>query len=220
MLTLLTGPGIVTHVNEQAQARQVRRARRPSRVKYASRPDDRAVRRTLRDAAVKLLTFSYRLKGFSALRAQARSVQEQAKLLIDRLALEPHPEGGFYRQNYRSANISSIYYLLCGEDFSAFHQLGRDEIWHHYSGGPVTIEVIDPNGRARQMCVGTQSSWQAAIPAGSWFAAHLDVANSYALVGCDVAPPFTFSDFKIGERAQLAAEFPHHSELIERWTRS
>jgi uncharacterized protein len=147
-------------------------------------------------------------------------VHEQAKLLIDRLALQAHPEGGFYRQSYRSAKLSSIYYLLCGDSFSAFHRLASDEIWHYYRGSPVTIEIIDADGRARRMQIGAEDCWQAAIPAGSWFAAHLAIVDSYTLVGCDVAPPFRFDEFKLGERAQLTADFPQHRELIDRWTRS
>jgi uncharacterized protein len=146
-------------------------------------------------------------------------VQWEAQRLIDRLALVPHPEGGFYRETFRSAHLTSIYYLLSAQGFSGFHQLPSDEIWHHHHGAAVAIEVIDADGRARQLRIGDRDRWQAVIPAGSWFAAHLANGEGYALVSCDVAPPFAFADFKLAQRNDLIARFVQHRELIERWTR-
>ncbi len=156
--------------------------------------------------------------------------EEEASRLIAQLELKPHPEGGFYAETFRSAidvgapgaargALTSIYYLLSAADFSAFHRLRSDEIWHHYRGAPVAVEMIDADGWRRQAVLGDGNAWQAAIPAGSWFAAHVLDAGAWALVGCDVAPGFTFDEFELGTHAQLAAAFPQHGPLVERFTR-
>ena len=156
--------------------------------------------------------------------------EEEASRLIAQLVLKPHPEGGFYGETFRSAidvgppgaaraALTSIYYLLSAADFSAFHRLYSDEIWHHYRGAPAAVEMIDAGGSYRQAVLGDGRAWQAAIPAGSWFAAHVLDADAWALVGCDVAPGFTFEEFELGTRAELAAAFPQHRALIERFTR-
>ncbi|HEY1655223.1 MAG TPA: cupin domain-containing protein [Candidatus Tumulicola sp.] len=154
----------------------------------------------------------------------------EAGELVERLGLKPHPEGGYFCETYRSAlsvtareisrpALTSIYYLLTRESFSAFHRIASDEIWHHYLGGTVAIESIDPSGTHRRALIGREDRHQAAIPAGTWFAAHPCDGAEYALVGCDVAPGFDFEDFELGSRANLCGEFPHHRDLIERWTR-
>ncbi len=150
--------------------------------------------------------------------------------LISGLSLKPHPEGGFYVQTFRSEidvtapwavrpAITSIHFMLSGDEFSSFHRLRSDEIWHHYRGAPVAIDVIEPGGRHERMVIGKHNRWQAAIRTGSWFAAHVPVENAYALVGCDVGPGFDFADFEIAAREALANTFPQHRALIERWTR-
>ena len=151
--------------------------------------------------------------------------------LIADLSLKPHPEGGFYIQTFRSEisvtapwavrpAITSIHFLLSAVDFSSFHRLRSDEIWHHYRGAPVVIDVIHPDGAYERIVIGEKSRWQGSIRAGAWFAAHVARRNAYALVGCDVGPGFDFSDFEIAEREALAQAFPQHRALIERWTRA
>jgi uncharacterized protein len=158
-------------------------------------------------------------------------VHPEASRLIAELGLRPHPEGGFFTESYRSTlhvasgagsrhAITSIYYLLTGDTFSAFHRLTSDEIWHHYAGGELAIDAIDANGRYEQLTIGDGRRWQAAFSAGVWFAAHSVDAHGYALVGCDVAPGFEYDDFEIGSRAKLSRAFPQHAQLIERWTRT
>jgi predicted cupin superfamily sugar epimerase len=155
----------------------------------------------------------------------------EAERLVMALALKPHPEGGFYCETYRSDiqvatsaaarnAVTSIYYLLAHDAFSAFHRLKSDEIWHHYRGSPISIEIIESDGQHRRLVVGSDDCWQAAIPAGAWFAARLLDPESYALLGCDVAPGFDFADFEMGRRAELTAAFPQHERLIEQLTRS
>ena len=154
----------------------------------------------------------------------------QAQQLIAALQLEPHPEGGYFRQTYRSEMrvaaagrperraLTSIFFLLFDDNFSAFHRLTSDEIWHFYRGDPVAIEIIDADGAHETRVLGGDGLFQTTFPAGAWFGAHM-VDGGYALVGCDVAPGFEFADFEMPERAALVARYPQHAALIERWTR-
>ena len=165
---------------------------------------------------------------------------KDSRYWIDRLKLEPHPEGGYFRQTYRSDVIiardalpdgfpgkrpasTAIYFLLEGENFSAFHRLRSDELWHFYTGSPITIEILDPDGKHSSMLLGNNpevgQEFQAVVPAGCWFASHVSDWKSFAVVGCTVAPGFDFADFEIAKRKELVAAYPQHRELVERLTR-
>jgi predicted cupin superfamily sugar epimerase len=159
---------------------------------------------------------------------------------ISTLELAPHPEGGFFRETYRSADTlpgevlparfggerdlcTAILYLLQHPDFSAFHRITSDEIWHHYTGGDLRLHVLDKNGRHEEILVGTGGPGarpQAVVPADCWFASEPVAADSYSLVGCTVAPGFDFADFELGARGELCARWPQHKDLIERLTRT
>ena len=157
-------------------------------------------------------------------------VHPEAQRLIDAFRLQSHPEGGWYRETYRSAErvttsrgtvrsaTTSIYFLLTAEVFSAFHRLSSDETWHFYRGDPVTIEVIDASGTYGTRIVGADSP-QTTIVAGAHFAAHVDAPDGYAFVGCDVAPGFEFAEFHLTTRSMLTAAYPHLGPLIARYTR-
>jgi predicted cupin superfamily sugar epimerase len=155
-----------------------------------------------------------------------------AQALIESLHLQPPPEGGFYRQTYRSPDrvvssrgsersaLTCIYYLLTVERFSAFHVLESDETWHFYRGSPVTLELIDPAGRHERRTLSGEGPWQLAIPAKTYFAAHVDAPDGWALVGCDVAPGFEFADFRLATRSILKLAYPHLGPLIAAYTES
>lgn len=164
----------------------------------------------------------------------------QVETLVRELELLPHPEGGFYKENYRSIGSipaavlgpeidgdrnysTAIYYLLEQGDFSAFHRIRQDEIWHHYLGGPLLLHVIDPNGNYQAQWIGSDMSAgqrpQWVVKAGDWFAAEPDPSNPYSLMGCTVAPGFDFADFELAERSKMSQMFPQHQELIQRLTR-
>lgn len=155
-----------------------------------------------------------------------------AQRLIAELGLEPHPEGGFYRETYRSPNtvttlrgtqrsaLTSILFLLTGENFSAFHRLASDETWHFYRGDPITIEMIAAGGHYDRRVLGPDGPWQTAVPAGCNFASHVENRLGYALVGCDVAPGFDFADFVLSQRGALSAAHPQYAPLIAKLTRS
>jgi predicted cupin superfamily sugar epimerase len=156
----------------------------------------------------------------------------EASKLIARLGLQPHPEGGYYRETYRSTEIlhrpalgveraasTAIYYLLSGDAYSAWHRIRSDEIWHFHAGGPLHVHVLDGQGGLTTHRLGnaiedTQAVFQAVVPAGSWFAAERVSRARYTLVGCTVAPGFEFSDFELADTARLAAASPAHAELI------
>lgn len=151
--------------------------------------------------------------------------------LITDFRLQPHPEGGWYRETYRSAErvttsrgttrsaATSIYFLLAYGAFSAFHKLASDETWHFYRGDPVTLELIEPSGTHRRCVLGEGNELQYTIPAGVHFAAHVDAVDGFALLGCDVAPGFEFADFHLTTRSMLAAAYPQFGPLIALYTR-
>jgi uncharacterized protein len=151
--------------------------------------------------------------------------------LVTKLALQPHPEGGFYREVFRSTErvttsrgmqrsaMTSIYYLLPGTTFSTWHRLTADESWHFYQGSSLTLVIIKPEGSLLQRSIGPDGPWQITVPAASHFAAYVDDTHGYALVGCTVAPGFEFADFHLAGRAVLTAAYPQHAELIARYSR-
>lgn len=163
----------------------------------------------------------------------------EARFWIEKLQLQPHPEGGYYRETYRAGQrvlgccphehegprsvATAIYFLLPGNQFSALHRLRSDEMWHFYTGSPLTIHIIDPQGNLSQVRLGTNpengESFQAVVKAGCWFGATVDDPDGYALVGCTVSPGFEFEDFELGERQHLIERYPQHRELIQRLTR-
>jgi uncharacterized protein len=158
-------------------------------------------------------------------------MHETAQHLIRELRLVSHPEGGYYRETYRSAErvttrrgsersaLTAIYFLLTSENFSAFHRLNADETWHFYRGDPLAIEIIDATGRHERRILGPDGPWQTTVPAGAHFASHVETPGGYALVGCDVAPGFEFADFFLATRTILTAAYPQHAGIIARFTR-
>ena len=119
--------------------------------------------------------------------------------------------------------ISVIYFLLDGDDFSAFHRLKQDEVWHFYAGSSLTLHVIDPTGSYTTVKLGLNlkagEEPQAVIKAGWWFGATVDDTKSYSLVGCTVSPAFDFQAFEMPSRARLTGLFPQHRKIIEKLTR-
>jgi predicted cupin superfamily sugar epimerase len=164
-----------------------------------------------------------------------------AQYWIDRLNLIPHPEGGYYRETYRSELSlarealppqftgprlvsTAIYFLLQGNNFSAFHRLRSDELWHFYSGSPITVHVIEPEGSHSELQLGSdpdaREMLQSVVKAGRWFASQVRDPNTFALAGCTVSPGFDFADFELGKRSDLVELYPQHRALIERLSRT
>jgi len=164
-----------------------------------------------------------------------------AKYWIEKLGLAPHPEGGYYRQTYRAELIigkealppvfsggrpaaTAICFLLNSGDFSAFHRLRSDEIWHFYAGGTLVVHVIGEDGKRSEILLGNDAEggevFQGAVKAGCWFGARAKDPRTFALVGCTVSPGFDFADFEMGKREELVRSYPQHRELIARLTRA
>jgi len=129
------------------------------------------------------------------------------------LRLAPHPEGGFYRETYRSAASTAILYLLAEGDKSNFHRIKSDELWHWHGGGVLELTQISPEGKAETVLIGPENP-QHAVPAGWWFGGRPAKGAGYVLCGCTVAPPFEFKDFELAKRNALVEEFPLHREII------
>jgi len=155
---------------------------------------------------------------------------------INILKLDKHPEGGWYKEIYRSDmvidkkcfngkysgdrnSMTSIYYLLKKNEFSAFHKIKSDEIWHYYDGAPLILYTINENGELNKYILGTDKNClpQVIIPANTWFGA--TTSGDYTLMGCTVSPGFDFEDFELASRKVLSEQFPQHSEIIRKLTR-
>lgn len=150
----------------------------------------------------------------------------------------PHPEGGYYREVYRSEEIikkdflpgrynedrafsTSIYYMLAGEQISHFHKLKSDEIWHFYLGSHLIIHMLDHKSGYEKIQVGNNLTNgeipQLIIQKEKYFAAEVSDKNSFSLIGCTVSPGFDFNDFEFGTEEILISSFPEYTELIKRF---
>jgi predicted cupin superfamily sugar epimerase len=164
-----------------------------------------------------------------------------ADQLIKLLQLQPHPEGGFYRETYRSTESvkhaglpqrysgdrsfsTGIYFLLTAGNFSAMHTVAGDEMFHFYFGDAVEMLLLDPDGGSRTIRLGHALDKgelpQFLVPHGWWQGSRLIDGGKYALLGCTVAPGFDFADFELGSRKTLQSQFPKAAEMIGRLTRS
>lgn len=144
--------------------------------------------------------------------------------LIILLELVPLPEeGGLYRETYRSKDSTAIYYLLTQEEFSAFHRIPQDEIFHFYMGDPAEMVMIDQTGNLEKLIIGPDirsgHKLQIVVPGMTWQGLRLVEGGSWSLLGTTVAPPFKFEKFEVGNRKNLIAAYPQHREIINRYTR-
>lgn len=118
---------------------------------------------------------------------------------------------------------TAIYFLLKGTDFSAFHRLRSDEMWHFYAGGPLVVHVIGEDGQHSEILLGSDAEsgqvFQAVVEAGCWFGSRVRDPGAFALMGCTVSPGFDFADFELAKRDELVRLYPQHRQLIEGLTR-
>jgi len=164
-------------------------------------------------------------------------MNKKAQYYIKKLKLKKHKEGGYYKEVYRSGELilgenlpkrfrssrnfsTSIYFLLEGKQFSSFHFLKSDELWHFYDGCDVILYIINAEGKLSKRIIGRGGDcrFQTTIEKNSWFAAEIENKKSFALVGCTVSPGFEFDDLVIGKRTKLIKQFPRHKRLIEKFT--
>ncbi|MFL6667297.1 MAG: cupin domain-containing protein [Burkholderia ambifaria] len=152
--------------------------------------------------------------------------------LIHQFDLQPHPEGGYFRETYRATDTvvrpadgapraasTAIYYLLCDGAYSSWHRIRSDEVWHFYAGDPLEVWVLDEHDGLTIHRLGNPLThpgtvFQAVVPAGRWFGARCASPEHVALVGCTVAPGFEFAEFELADAAALAAAFPEYAEYV------
>lgn len=157
---------------------------------------------------------------------------------INQFQLQPHPEGGYFRETYRDSGVipqealgkefsgarnysTAIYFLLPEGQKSKLHRIKSDEVWHFYLGGPLTLIQISPAGEIQKITLGQNIKsgelLQHVVPKGFWFGATPNKGSAYSFVGCTVAPGFDFADFEMGEKEMLLKMFPHLKSGIEDW---
>ena len=159
--------------------------------------------------------------------------------MVEALALEPHPEGGFFRETYRSetqittargqrAAATAILFLVTDQRPSRFHRLTSDELWLHHGGAALEIVTLLPDGRvdretltrAERALTGETLTPQIVVPAGAWQAARVSPGDGpdWALVTCVVTPGFDYEDFELADRRALLVAYPEAEELIQALT--
>ncbi len=156
-----------------------------------------------------------------------------AESLVRRLGLEPHPEGGFYREVFRSqqrlallrgprAAQTAIHYLLPAGLFSALHRVSSDEVWCFQEGDPLELHLLFEDGTRRSLRLGRELSRGekplATVPPGVWQAA-LSCGERFSWCSCLVAPGFDFADFELADREALCGRFPAQADFVRRFTR-
>ena len=162
-----------------------------------------------------------------------------ANYWIDKLNLAKHPEGGYFKEVYRSEEMiaikslpdryegercfsTSIYFLLKGDEFSSFHRLKSDETWHFFEGTTLELYVLNEHNIITKHFLGRNldetEQLQVTIPRNHWFGARVKNPDSFTLVGCTVAPGFHFDDFELADRKSLLEKFPEHENIIRELT--
>jgi predicted cupin superfamily sugar epimerase len=152
-----------------------------------------------------------------------------ARHWVEKYNMLPHPEGGFYKELFRAElevdggwgkrnALTSIFYLLEGKDYSAFHRIKSDELWYYHAGETLLTHEIKANGELNMHAINAESPF-AAISSGSWFASEVQNKHGYVLVSCAVAPGFDFADFELAKTVELAKWYPRHKSLINRLKR-
>lgn len=152
----------------------------------------------------------------------------EIKELVNKLNLSPHPEGGYYKEVYRSKEDikrsggelrnagTGIYFLLPAEICTSWHRVNSDELWHFYEGDRLILEVIDSDGEFKQLPLCEKLSagcdYQRLVPQNCWQRAYS--TGAYSLAGCTVTPGFEFEDFEMVEQEQLADWYPEIAEKI------
>ncbi|MDJ1154956.1 cupin domain-containing protein [Macrococcus caseolyticus] len=147
---------------------------------------------------------------------------------IETLQLQPHPEGGYYYETYQSEIkvadkrlYTSIYFLLESGNISHFHRIQSDELWYFHAGHSLTIHMIHPDGRYQSVKLGLDVKKgevpQYLVPKNTIFASTVEGEDSWSLVGCMVAPGFTFESFELFTQDELIEWYPKHQTIIEKY---
>lgn len=156
-------------------------------------------------------------------------IQKEIDHIIHHLQLIPHPEGGFYREVYRSpirteshSLATSIYFLLTSDHVSRFHRIQSDELWFHHKGNDLIVHTLSKEEGHQQHMIGSSltetSVPQHLVKANTIFGSSVSGDTGYALVSCVVAPGFEFSEFELFTAEELLADFPEHAVIIHQLT--
>lgn len=153
---------------------------------------------------------------------------------ISHLQLQPHPEGGYYKETGRCLQtitsatgievplFTNILFVLTHENPSRLHQIQSDEVWYFHDGKPLTVHCIFPDGEYKAIRLGRDVAngevLQFEVPKGVIFGSSVD--DEWALVSCMVSPGFDFREFKLFTRTELLQQFPKHQEIITKLTRN
>lgn len=158
------------------------------------------------------------------------SGRRDAAYYREQLKLEPHVEGGYFREYLRGEQetapgrkaYSSIFFLLCENEVSHLHRLSYDEVWYFHDGNPLTIYMLTPEGELRTKKLGREIGKgempQIAVPAGVWFGAAMETPG-FSLVGCMCAPAFRYEDFELMSAEQLESLYPRYRERLAKLIR-
>jgi predicted cupin superfamily sugar epimerase len=155
---------------------------------------------------------------------------KDAKYWVNELKLLKHPEGGYYKEVYRSNKsfipneigenrnyITSIYFLIEEGNVSHFHSIKQDELWYYHAGDPLSVYIITSNGALECIKIGPNPEkgevLQAIVPANCIFGSKS--SGKYSLVSCVVAPGFDFADFKLYNKNELLKSYYKHKEIID-----
>jgi predicted cupin superfamily sugar epimerase len=157
---------------------------------------------------------------------------------IERLNLEPHPEGGFYSRIFESKqpivtpagkrpSATAIHYLLEKDDFSSWHRIQHDEIWFFHAGMAITVHEISQSGELSSRFLCHEHDISLTVKGGTWFCAEpsqlvidqQSVTYDYGLVSCVVSPGFDFLDFEMASKTELVSIYPQHRDIINRLCR-
>jgi len=156
---------------------------------------------------------------------------KDANYWVNQLHLLPHPEGGFYKEMFRSEKnfvpseinasrnyITSIYFLIEAENVSHFHSIQQDELWYYHDGAALIVYILNENGKLEEIKIGPNPEngevLQAVVPANKIFGSLS--SGAFSLVSCVVAPGFDFADFKLYPKKELLERFPQHKTIIEK----
>lgn len=150
--------------------------------------------------------------------------------IIKNLKLQPHPEGGYYRETYRSetdckegtrSTCTVIYFLLTSENCSKFHRIKSDEMWYFHAGSPLIVHTLTSKGHIQEI-VGNNilngETPQLLVPKNTIFGSTVKDNNSFSLVSCSVSPGFEFNDFELFRTEELVSLYPEHKHIITQLT--
>ncbi len=151
--------------------------------------------------------------------------------MINSFQLKPHPEGGYFKETYRSEEsyevsqgirsaCTAILFLLQEGECSHFHRLRSDELWYFHTGGPLELFEITVLGKLKRTVLGLNFSLgerlQYCVPKDHWFASRPLEGEKYSLVSCTVSPGFEFCDFELATKRELLKLYPQYQGVIEK----